>query len=1100
MSLLFVLSFILTACGGGGGGGSSSDVRVSLNLNFEDSRAASDGFYVSNTKISSVSLAYTNNQGSAGAVNVTSDASDGSVQLTNLVLDTTYTFTVTAVSDEGINACTGSTSVLIASGSTNQANLECTFIDSLAIENAVYDFIAKLASSNPTAEALDKYVADDFGIMDGMTRSEFIDDIINDNDFDFAGTGVTFEKVDVITGSTRAAGTEAQLSFFFSDGTVFRERANLIKENGHWKITGNGRKYETEMYAEAFNVIPSGHSSEVEGFYSGISTQFYDSKSVAESVIVSGPTMPYNYTFSANTCSGCDGFELSDPYIDDLPSFFSHHFINLYGDGTNAIVSNNQTYNILTYYYDNTETESDYIVFGSPVPVSNLTTGHFPMLPAGTSQNIADYIVSTNYTFNIIKPTAYDAERINVWVSYNDYYGTYGDIELSVPLNADTITLDFSELDGLYVTNADIFLSAYDSSGQVYTTVIELYYDSSTATPSSTGYTALADTLSSMTSSQVSTLANIFSYATDSNVRAALVSISEGTSAGLSSSDVSAAYADALLRINPYSDGSPEYVAYNALVDSFASLLVSNSGAASMISSFASTLSSTGLSAFSTLVTVADDEGFAVYAEVFTNNIDDIIAEVEAGTGGTIVVPNEISENLTKIAVTNGSGSYSGYTEAGFFSDGRLVSCNSSEVSASIFVEGDTENSFYEFKSTESNPIQACGEFVAIEDSTSDYYGSSYLVGQTSGEVVQLVFFDETGSIEWTKTITPVGDPRRVADAVIVNGENLLILMTDNAQAYGYLLEINTAGEIVTNKKITAVVSQSLTNIAVTYKRVVVDDNNHYIAIVGQGHVDGIDFANPIILLGTYTYNEVTTTFTFIYGGLPDVNTEPYDANHGMFEDVVLQEDGILAVGKVVNTDNMSSLLISKFWFDMETFSNSVFAFDTNNNYFLARVVYANDTSSYYVSVVSDAGPSEIVKFSLDSTLRDSIPASSEVYTFEAFNRIDLDMDLAINNIYTDNAGHVMFLGSLSHYLLGEYILVGAMKSSDLTINGSLVASSALEPISHNEALESPAEYELTITVEPEMGYTLLDKSATTYMEDFLTANPAMEVVLTVLQ
>ncbi len=204
------------SCGGGGGGSSSTtDAKLSVKLNFENARASDTGFYISNTEIGSVTLDYENSTGEGGSLDITSAASSGVVEVTNLVVDTVYTFEISAKGVDGAEVCSGSANINIDPDVVSEVNLVCQFEEVLAMENAVYDFVkyAMENASTLTAAQIDHFFASDFGIMDGMTRSQFIADMISENMFEFTDASITLTKVDVINPSSRAAGQETFIDF-----------------------------------------------------------------------------------------------------------------------------------------------------------------------------------------------------------------------------------------------------------------------------------------------------------------------------------------------------------------------------------------------------------------------------------------------------------------------------------------------------------------------------------------------------------------------------------------------------------------------------------------------------------------------------------------------------------------------------------------------------------------------------------------------------------------------------------------------------------------------------------------------------------------------
>lgn len=1104
ISVLISLSFILSACGGGGGGGGSTDVKVSLGLNFENARAASDGFYVSNTKIKSVSLSYTNNAGSSGTKVVTADAADGNVQLNNLVQNTTYTFTVTAISDENIQACTGSTSVLISPNATNSATLECNFIDSYAMGNAVFDFVELIMQDSVTAEQLDEYVAVDFGVYDGLTREQFIADIIDDSGFFFTEAGITLTGVEVTTGVSRAAGTDSLLKFYFSDGTVVREYVTLVKEGGSWKLTGNGKVYEAYLNTQAYYTIPYDGSSTPSDFYSGVATEFYDESDIIDSIKVSGSAMSQDYTYLSDTCVDCDGFYITDPDVYSLPYFFSHHFINLYETTTNPAVAADQEYTISAYFTDNSEDVSTLTAYGKPIQASTLDSSYFPMIPESTSQNMADYILNSTYTFNIVKPTAYEAESIEVDIEYSDYYGYHDDIEFMVPLTADSFTLDFTGLDGVYVTDAAVFITAYDSDGRAFTTIIELYYDDATAVISSSGYVALSDAVTNMTTTQLSSLSGIISYAGDSTVRAVLVSMGSATSSGLTATDVNDAYTDALsrsfARANPYSAGTPQYDAYEALVDSFYGLISSgNSSVASSILTFVADLSPTGFQAFGTLMGMADGDGFAAYAQVLMGSVDEIIAEIEEQTGEIINTAYEVEEGLSFIKVTNGSSYYNYFGTSGFYKDGAVI-CNSGNyTTASIYIENPSSETgdIYTIENT-TNEIRNCYKMLMIEDEVSSYYGYSYAVlGNVNSEMV-IVMFDNTGSIVWANSYNTTGS-NLLVDAEL-SGENLIVMIsdvTDENRAYFYeVLPDATTG---TNTSFTvAPVASPSDMAAVVYKDLIMQDG--VFAVLGTGQPAGADFSDGLIVAGSYL-SAANTTFSYNGAYFTHITSMDYGDIYTTYTSGYLNGSSLMLSGighysyddfETQSTIDVDGLVISSFDTSTGYFDHG---FSLSNNYVLrASTIVAPDSSGVYKNfalISLSNGTIEALDYDFDGS------GNLQINSSNAFDYTSISNQLYATALTSDNKGHLLFTGKMTdEYSLS--MLLGAMSADDLTINGSS-GSSVLEVEGFEDKNSQLPDDTLAGLTGSGLNLTATDITSETSLSHYISANPSMELVLNIL-
>lgn len=661
LSILLTLSMILVSCGGGGGGGSfSRDARISLNVDFENSRATEAGFFISNTEIDSVILEYSNDgesaeQTSSGTKDITDSAEGGTVRLTNLIIDTTYLFTVTAYGTEGELACTGSASVFVSPDAENDVDLVCEFIDELAMENAAYDFASALFSGSPISDSdIDEFVADDFGSLNGMSRAEFIEDMMSD-DFDFLDDSVTLSKVDIVLASARAAGQEAFLYLYFSDGTVLSERVWMVKENGKWVLTGNGRQYESELTASAYYIIDHTGTS----FYSGLNSDFYDPDGVVESISVTGPGIASAYSFLPYDCTDCSSFYIETPTQSNLAYSLYDDFINLYDSQINNIsgITEDGVYTVSTTYANGTSDDYSFKVYGTPAPLSGLSESNFMRLPAATSQELSDYAGQT-VTFQLTKPTGYVIKSMEYNLELSDYQGDWYEMEGHIPLSASSFTITFPSDVGFDPEEAELTLTAIDADGREFNTVIVLdTYEGSQTSSNLPG--EMLSGLESFSGDETESVVAVFAQADDTNVQTTLSAISAAADAGLTAADVREAAEEAGLRKPTSSEG---LAAYNALVAAFQNVS-SNTSALNGLKNMLNTMTDTKLQALSSLVKAAQQIGFETTATGFKavadgtavidiTPADETDADLLAEDLGTILVSDILGSNAGAASVT----------------------------------------------------------------------------------------------------------------------------------------------------------------------------------------------------------------------------------------------------------------------------------------------------------------------------------------------------------------------------------------------------------------------------------------------------------------
>lgn len=456
------------------GSSASDEPRVAFDLKFKNSRIVDGDFYVSNTLLEKVTISYNNGEDSSGEQDVTAEAPNGLVQLTGLTTGTTYNLTITAYTVGNVQACTGSASVLISESAENTVNLQCTFSDNFALGNAIYDFVSAVTEESPSAEKISPYVADSFGVFYGYDRDEFIDDLLQDSWFEFGDANVSLVKTEVNVASIDPEGTDSEFKINFSDGSVFREKAVLVKENGTWKLSGNNRKYESDLAAEIYNILPIGYSGGNGTMFSGVSARFTDDKGQVDNIVVSGDAITMPYTFIKESCVDCEGFEIYKPDTPSLPEISANSFIDLYSSGANPSVAEDQIYSIETTYSDSSDDLYEYTVKGFPVDPETVTNDYFITLNDLENFDHMQMIDTGEFSFSLTKPTAYDAERMTFKLVYTLEDNTSGEIERSIPLDGGVFTGDFGQLFETAPLLVSMYFTAYDGTGQLYTTVYEL--------------------------------------------------------------------------------------------------------------------------------------------------------------------------------------------------------------------------------------------------------------------------------------------------------------------------------------------------------------------------------------------------------------------------------------------------------------------------------------------------------------------------------------------------------------------------------------------------------------------------------------------------
>lgn len=295
--LFIILCFALVSCGGGGGGSSSSGATVKFKLNFESSQRIKSLFEqngrlkISNTDIGYVALGYHKVGGTGYTLDVTNAALNNTdISVTGLEVGSSYIFSVSAFAD-GTQAdlvCTGSSDSVQIANSVD-VNLTCSLDDAADVARMVAD-IAELMESVLTDSgnydtayaALESYVSTESFYHDGMTREEFMLDILSSS-YEFLDAthivSITISQSLERSGtrSSKAIGdadmSSADIIFTYDNGAKVRKPANFIYEDGRWKLTGNDRFFEYDIHVESI-IIPDKFGNA--DFYSGLKLDFFD--------------------------------------------------------------------------------------------------------------------------------------------------------------------------------------------------------------------------------------------------------------------------------------------------------------------------------------------------------------------------------------------------------------------------------------------------------------------------------------------------------------------------------------------------------------------------------------------------------------------------------------------------------------------------------------------------------------------------------------------------------------------------------------------------------------------------------------------------------
>lgn len=475
----FILIIALLSACGGGGGATSGKAKVSFKINFDQqSKSAMKNqsrLIVSNTLINSVLIAYGRTGGQQATVDATSAAENSTeITLSDIEVGKPYTFSISAYGADSVLVCEGSGTATIKLNETTDINLTCSFKEKYAVENLAYDLVSKLSSSDGiTATELDSMVASDFGIKDGMNRAQFIQnlaDTANNQDNRFMFSDDTLIKTEVVAPRTKDAATTTDVKFYFSDGSYTVEPMNFIKEDGVWKITGNGKTLGYEMYPQAVALLETAQQSSptiYTGYHFGMD---HNTSSGISSCTVTGTGV----SGAAYQPDSGGYFTLVTPTIDTYFSDVKYNFINVAGLYDNSLsIPSGASYSVTATKSDSSTVTETAIMTGAGITGSELSSAMFP-----SASVVAN---SGTYNVTVALPTGFTPAKLDLYAHFDQSTGETGhsvDVDSKISLRNPTFTINVNSLTGGTWTPeyGYVELTAYDSDGRAFTTFLSAAY------------------------------------------------------------------------------------------------------------------------------------------------------------------------------------------------------------------------------------------------------------------------------------------------------------------------------------------------------------------------------------------------------------------------------------------------------------------------------------------------------------------------------------------------------------------------------------------------------------------------------------------------
>jgi len=293
--------------------------------------------------------------------------------------------------------------------------------DLLALKDTFNSLInlINIKGFNLSTSDLNQYYATNYGINDGLDRTQKIDEDLKiflgivgkikganfsleflDNSSDYKINGIIYF-------------TDGSFGFINEDGIL------VTKENGQWKFKGNGYKSMLDkFYPQSIKWLKADGSSKIE---SGFSISIADNgNNGLNHAIIKGDGLPSN------------GVTLSKPTVDSFELYLDNTFqnsgmisdiVNFYvlDDSQISLISDNAIYTVEIYYDNNSLVEKRVKSFPKrPYLRSELSSDHFATLSGVLSHDISSAKIGSTLLFNYLKPIAFLATGMWAELGYWD--------------------------------------------------------------------------------------------------------------------------------------------------------------------------------------------------------------------------------------------------------------------------------------------------------------------------------------------------------------------------------------------------------------------------------------------------------------------------------------------------------------------------------------------------------------------------------------------------------------------------------------------------------------------------------------------------------
>jgi hypothetical protein len=369
---------------------------------------------------------------------------DGVLDVVKVELNTTSG--AVTVTDKTTNTAMGSTTTTTIGSAAQVTNIPSaqTVTDLQEIATMLSNYATALnKGASLTPADLDPFYATNYGINDGLDRTQTIIDEITDIP---TSRGKTFSTITNLVIEEKYGNGDYRISgvAYFQDGSFgfWEEGLIMTKENGTWKLKGNGFKSEVNINFETIAWRKMDNTVQIE---SGIDVggEVEDRGNFGlQSAVITGPGLPQG------------GITLSKPQNEPVNLYLDQAFRNCTGptDNWNLYVlsdtdidsiPDNAVYTITIRDAGNAVVETrTRTLLKRPYKRSELTAGHFATGHA-TSHKLSDYVGKT-LSVTYAKPTAYVTAWMELSFSYWNYSGNSARFDYELFLNQTSTSVTIS--------------------------------------------------------------------------------------------------------------------------------------------------------------------------------------------------------------------------------------------------------------------------------------------------------------------------------------------------------------------------------------------------------------------------------------------------------------------------------------------------------------------------------------------------------------------------------------------------------------------------------------------------------------------------------